>query len=542
MVITKIVYLGSWNSSNYSLFQKLGIVNKTHQRKIALKAMDVVLFGLPKKNTLIKDIVLLLGLMTSSIACWYLLYQYNYSQRQLKKVLKDLNSLQQAEESLNQTQKQLENQDQDALRKSTEHRLSAAYSNGEILKRSDSSISEQELISKLADKDEENLALKAEIEKLQGMLRQQSLERLSSVSSSGFELPPLLIEWLQVTHEIELKHFLARKKNAEQQLEIAKQHGEKLTKKRNTFLGALQVAHGTGLSGIDNEILRARTALTEVTNDLHERTNRWQAIESLTGRSITRNSGFKELKKYISNYQSIIKSVNSGVGFGSVINQRAGINHSQVVSSLVTPPFSSAQSSTVVSRSTSQPNFVLRSFSKPGKSGTEDISSLPESDSTTINSIDPKSRLLIAQNDNLVQPVSIVQRQQVLKASNAQNGSERSAHRSPRSNSSYSDVINMTSRNGQNGLSLVNEKRQSDSAGILTNSAGISIDCTPVAVNKMPNSKSTVSFAAENESTLNGGDCSESEGSSRMFNSPKFTGFAGGESAAFRNLNQLSWS
>ena len=499
--------------------------------------MDVVLFGLPKKNTLIKDIVLLLGLMTSSIACWYLLYQYNYSQRQLKKVLKDLNSLQQAEESLNQTQKQLENQDQDDLRKSTEHRLSAAYSNGEILKRSDSSISEQELISKLADKDEENLALKAEIEKLQGMLRQQSLERLSSVSSSGFELPPLLIEWLQVTHEIELKHFLARKKNAEQQLEIAKQHGEKLTKKRNTFLGALQVAHGTGLSGIDNEILRARTALTEVTNDLHERTNRWQAIESLTGRSITRNSGFKELKKYISNYQSIIKSVNSGVGFGSVINQRAGINHSQVVSSLVTPPFSSAQSSTIVSRSTSQPNFVLRSFSKPGKSGTEDISSLPESDSTTINSIDPKSRLLIAQNDNLVQPVSIGQRQQVFKGPNAQNGSERSAHRSPRSNSSYSDVINMTtSRNGQNGLSLVNEKRQSDSAGILTNSAGISIDCTPVAVNKIPNSKSTVSFAAENESTLNGGDCSESEGSSRMFNSPKFTGFAGGMSAPFRNF------
>ena len=349
-------------TSNNSLLQKLGIVNRSHQRKISLKATDLVLFGLPRKNTLLKDIVLIAGLITSSLACWYLFWQYNYSQKQLKKVMKDLTSLQQAEESLNQTQKQIANQNEEninQLKLASVKKPPEEFANGELIKRH-SLVSEEELLLKLAQKDEQNTALKNEVEKLQTMLREQSLERLSAVSSNGFEIPPLLVEWLQITHEVEMKHFLARKKVAEQQLEIAKLHGEKLTKKRNTFLGALQVAHGTGLSGIDNEILRARTALTEVTNDLHERTTRWHALESILGRPICRNSGMKELRKYVANYENIMKSVNSGVGFGSILNHHnsSGFHHSGM--QLVSPPFSSAQSSSAFSRSASQPNFNLR--------------------------------------------------------------------------------------------------------------------------------------------------------------------------------------
>ena len=380
---------------NNSLLQKAGVISRTHQRKIAVKATDVVLFGIPKKNTWLKDAILFVAFFISLVSCWYLYWQYKYSQRQLKQVMKDLSSLQVAEDSLKSTQEELaqhkkEKKEFEESSKNVAQRISDAYNNGrnEMMKCLETQYGDDSLAVKLAKADEENTRLKTQLEKLENLVRQHSLDKLSACNGSSNELPPLLIEWLQVTYEIELKHFQARKKAAEQQLEIAKQHGEKLTRKRNTFIGALQVAHGSGLSGIDNEIIRARTALTEVTNDLQERTTRWRNIEALIGRQITRNSGLKELKKFISNYEGIVKSVNSSnPNFALRQNNFESNSHAHLLKFMGS---SIKSNGFAAKKSASQPNFASRSIAGYGQTfdSTTEESSIHGSESTAINTID----------------------------------------------------------------------------------------------------------------------------------------------------------
>ena len=412
---------------NNSLLQKVGVVSKTHQRKIAVKATDVVLFGIPKKNTLLKDVILLVAFFISLVSCWYLYWQYNYSQRQLKQVMKDLSSLQVAEDSLKSTQEELaqhkkEKAEFEQTSKNVEQRISAAYINGrnEVMKHLETQYGNDNLAVQLAKSEEENSLLKNQVEKLESLLKHQNLDKLSSSNGSSYELPPLLVEWLQVTYEVELKHFQARKKAAEQQLEIAKQHGEKLTRKRNTFIGALQVAHGSGLSGIDNEIIRARTALTEVTNDLQERTVRWRAIEALIGRPITRNSGLKELKRYISHYEGIVKSVNSSnPNFASRQNNHESASHTHLLSLLNSPI--NRSNCFAAMKSASQPNFASRSIAGYGQSfdSTTEESSVHGSESTAINTIDRTKAVPLSPGSSTSRPLAS---RQPVKSNSFQNG------------------------------------------------------------------------------------------------------------------------
>lgn len=61
------------------------------------------------------------------------------------------------------------------------------------------------------------------------------------------------------------------------------------------MLGTLHVAHSSSLDQVDQKILEAKNALSEVTACLRERLHRWQQIERLCGFPIIRNPGLANL-------------------------------------------------------------------------------------------------------------------------------------------------------------------------------------------------------------------------------------------------------
>ncbi|KAF0022805.1 hypothetical protein F2P81_024786 [Scophthalmus maximus] len=79
----------------------------------------------------------------------------------------------------------------------------------------------------------------------------------------------------------------SRQKYAEEELEQA----EKIKKKRSSLFGTFHVAHSSSLDDVDHKILSAKQALAEVTAALREKLNRWQHIESLTGFCLVNNPG-----------------------------------------------------------------------------------------------------------------------------------------------------------------------------------------------------------------------------------------------------------
>lgn len=70
--------------------------------------------------------------------------------------------------------------------------------------------------------------------------------------------PPQLQHWLQLTHEIELKYFHAKKAAAENQLRKAKDECDKLRRKGQSFMGPFRLTHGGSIDDIDTTILKAK--------------------------------------------------------------------------------------------------------------------------------------------------------------------------------------------------------------------------------------------------------------------------------------------
>lgn len=61
-------------------------------------------------------------------------------------------------------------------------------------------------------------------------------------------------------------------------------------------MGSFRVAHGSSIDDVDNRIIQAKTALSEVTRDLQERLLRWRQIESICGFPIVNNAGLESLQ------------------------------------------------------------------------------------------------------------------------------------------------------------------------------------------------------------------------------------------------------
>lgn len=117
----------------------LGIRDPIHKQKIALKAMDVVLFGPPRgkkrfsiatiilnniellnqllyftfftleTGTRWKDYILVTLLLSAIIGCWYAYQQNKNAKRHLRRMAQDMEGLQKAENALQDMQKVKEN-------------------------------------------------------------------------------------------------------------------------------------------------------------------------------------------------------------------------------------------------------------------------------------------------------------------------------------------------------------------------------------------------------------------------------------------------
>ncbi|XP_046395505.1 stromal interaction molecule homolog isoform X2 [Ischnura elegans] len=274
------------NNMQY-LNKVLGIHDPIHKQKITLKAMDVVLFGAPKDYSHhLKDLVLVTLLVVAMGGCWYAYQQNKRSQKHLSRMMKDMESLQKAEYTLMDLQKELERarHEQECVtteKQNLERRLQEQAGDPGELRTSYSDL--------------EVSQLKAEIEMLRG-----ELQRAEGELEDRCWSPPVgLQHWLQLTHEIENKAYIKKKASAEKQLLQAREACEKLRKKRSSLVGAFVSTHGKSIDDVDRSIVEARTSLNEVTQELQERVYRWKQMELLCGFNIINNAGLAYLESIL---------------------------------------------------------------------------------------------------------------------------------------------------------------------------------------------------------------------------------------------------
>lgn len=278
---------------NY-LTNVIGVKDPIHKQKIALKAMDVVLFGPPKESqSLWKDLTLVALIACAVLGSWYTWIQRARSRTHLARMLRDMEQLQRAEVALEELQRELERarlaQENVACEKQDLERR--------LLERGDSSAASGDGISTTnglhsSCSDLELSQLRAEVEMLRAELQVAEGELRDRCWS-----PPLALQhWLQLTHELENRTYIKKKQSAERQLQQAREACEKLRKKRTSLIGAFVSTHGKSIDEVDRSIVEARTSLNEVTQELQERVHRWKQIELLTGHSVVNNNGLHWLE------------------------------------------------------------------------------------------------------------------------------------------------------------------------------------------------------------------------------------------------------
>uniref|UniRef100_A0A7N8XNH0 Stromal interaction molecule 1a n=1 Tax=Mastacembelus armatus TaxID=205130 RepID=A0A7N8XNH0_9TELE len=272
----------------------LKILDRSHVQKLQLKALDTVLFGAPLMNrhNHLKDFMLVVSIVIGMGGCWFAYIQNRYSKDHMKKMMKDLEGLQKAEQSLHDLQHRLQIAQE-------EHRtVEVEKVNLEQKLRDEINAAKQEAqrLRELREGTENELSrqkyAEEELEQVRMALKKAEKEL---ESRSSWSPPESLQKWLQLTHEVEVQYYNIKKQNAERQLLVAKEGAEKIKKKRNTLFGTFHVAHSSSLDDVDHKILAAKQALGEVTAALRERLHRWQQIEILTGFTIVNNPGLPSL-------------------------------------------------------------------------------------------------------------------------------------------------------------------------------------------------------------------------------------------------------
>ncbi|KAM6933912.1 stromal interaction molecule 1a isoform 2-T2 [Xenentodon cancila] len=272
----------------------LKILDRSHVQKLQLKSLDTVLFGAPLMNrhNHLKDFMLVVSIVIGMGGCWFAYIQNRYSKDHMKKMMKDLEGLQRAEQSLHDLQQKLQIAQE-------EHRtVEVEKVNLEQKLRDEINAAKQEAqrLRELREGTENELSrqkyAEEELEQVRMALKKAEKEL---ESRSSWSPPEPLQKWLQLTHEVEVQYYNIKKQNAERQLLVAKEGAEKIKKKRNTLFGTFHVAHSSSLDDVDHKILAAKQALGEVTAALRERLHRWQQIEILTGFTIVNNPGLPSL-------------------------------------------------------------------------------------------------------------------------------------------------------------------------------------------------------------------------------------------------------
>uniref|UniRef100_A0A8C5NF52 Stromal interaction molecule 2-like n=1 Tax=Gouania willdenowi TaxID=441366 RepID=A0A8C5NF52_GOUWI len=274
------------------LSMQLRVQDQRDKQKLNIKALDVVLFGPPTRppHNYMKDLLLIVSVVMGVGGCWFAQVQNKTSKVHISKMMKDLESLQRAEQSLIDLQEQLERAQEEKRNVAEEKQNLEEKMRDEIMGAQEEAYRLHELrqgavceLSRLRYAEEE-------LEQVRGALKQAEKDMQASWTfSEALQL------WLQLTHEVEVQYYNVKKQSAELQLATAKEEAERIKKKRSSLLGTLHVAHSSSLDQVDHKILTAKNALSEVTACLRERLHRWQKIELLCGFPVIRNPGLANL-------------------------------------------------------------------------------------------------------------------------------------------------------------------------------------------------------------------------------------------------------
>ncbi|KAL7841092.1 hypothetical protein SRHO_G00247830 [Serrasalmus rhombeus] len=270
----------------------LKIQDQQHKHKLKLKALDVVLFGPPTRppHNWMKDLLLIVSVVMGVGGCLFAQAQNKASKEHISKMMKDLESLQRAEQSLRDLQEQLERAQEEKRTVAVEKQFLEAKMKDEIEGAKEEANRLHELRKGAVSELSRLRYAEEELEQVRGALKKAEQDMQASWS-----VPESLQLWLQLTHEVEVQYYNVKKQSAEQQLATAKDEAEKIKKKRSSVLGTLHVVHSSSLDQVDHKILEAKNALAEVTSCLQERLHRWQQIERLCEFPIMKNAGLPSL-------------------------------------------------------------------------------------------------------------------------------------------------------------------------------------------------------------------------------------------------------
>ncbi|XP_070699462.1 stromal interaction molecule 1-like isoform X2 [Pempheris klunzingeri] len=271
----------------------LKILDRSHAQKLQLKALDIILFGPPPgRQSRWKDLVLGVSVLMALGGCWFAYVQTRKSRDDLGKLVKDLEGLQRAEQSLLELQERL----QKAQEEQRCVQVEKVKVEEELRSEIDSAKQEAQRLRELREGTENERSrqkyAEEELEQVRMALRKAEREL---ESRAHWAPPEPLQKWLQLTHEIEVQYYNIKKQSAERQLLQAREGAEKIKKKRSSLFGTFHVAHSSSLDDVDHKILSAKQALADVTAALREKLHRWQQIESLTGFCVVNNPGLGAL-------------------------------------------------------------------------------------------------------------------------------------------------------------------------------------------------------------------------------------------------------
>ncbi|CAL9700293.1 unnamed protein product [Knipowitschia caucasica] len=269
----------------------LKVQDQRDKQKLNIKALDVVLFGPPTRpHNYMKDLLLIVSFVMGIGGCWFAQTQNKISKVHIARMMKDLESLQSAEQSLTELQEQLERAQEEKRSVAEEKQTLEEKMRDEIM----GAHEEAHRLHKLRQGAVNELSrlryAEEELEQVREVLKQAEKDMKASWTATE-----ALQHWLQLTHEVEVQYYNIKKQSAESQLATAKEEAERIKKKRSSVLGTLHVAHSSSLDQVDQKILEAKNALSEVTACLRERLHRWQQIERLCGFPIMRNVGLTTL-------------------------------------------------------------------------------------------------------------------------------------------------------------------------------------------------------------------------------------------------------
>ena len=207
LAVNNVQYIGS----------VLGIKDPIHRQKIAVKAMDVVLFGPPKEvSSHFKDVTLITLLICAVVGGLYTYRTNSNSKKHLTKLMEHMEILSSAEKELQELQVKLQaaKQEQDITlseKMQLERKLeqeSNMGSNSNLQHFNADPVAELELRRLREEVD----ILRSELQRAEGELE----DRLC------WSPPPELQHWLQLTYELEQRVYNKKRLQAEKQLEQAK--------------------------------------------------------------------------------------------------------------------------------------------------------------------------------------------------------------------------------------------------------------------------------------------------------------------------------